>query len=182
MKEGDGTGGCGSSGGQVYARHMNFRRAEKYDCPGFTSGQGVRGIMYDYYFPKDRTHRHDWENVVVWTDWEMKTTMGASLSRHGCYLSSNKSYMHGLHKQVLYGEHLTTKAMKDPSLSRDKAENGYNYKHPLANWYQLGEDSKSFRETLNCAWNGGVRPRINDRNFAEAMNMAFDSACKEFGN
>lgn len=75
------TGDCeDTSKGQTYARAA-------------TQADGNVAIMYSWYMPKDQTvdevspgsHRHDFENVVVWLSGDMATVLGGAASGHGDY-------------------------------------------------------------------------------------------------
>lgn len=161
-------GNCGGSPGQVYARHKNYPNT------------GVRGIMYAYYFPKDQFsagssligHRHDWEEVIVWVPWDWTRPLGASMSGHGSYTTSTRSW-NGSHKQVLYANIFRNHAFSSTSLYKG------SYGHPIANWYQL---TREVRYTLNNAvWfdqKGKQRatPKIVDSVFHSKMDEAFRKA------
>lgn len=53
--------------------------------------------MYSWYMPKDQTiddvspgsHRHDFENVVIWLSSDMATVLGGAASGHGEYKITN---------------------------------------------------------------------------------------------
>lgn len=164
-------GKCGSSPGQVYARHKDYPE------------QRVHGIMYAYYFPKDQAtvtigHRHDWEEAVVWVSWDWKSPMGASMSAHGDYTASNEDW-NGSHYSVLYANaNVKTLFQGINHEFRTNREKDGSYNHPIANWYQL---SSAVRYTLNNAvWldeqgKNSATPKIVDSRFEEYMKKAFDA-------
>ena len=168
-------GQCGGSVGQVYARHKNFRKGKKR----------YRGIMYAYYFPKDQVfaggaspgHRHDWEEVIIFTTWNWKRALKAAMSAHGGYSVSSR-WWKGKHKKVLYANGNTIKGISH-EFRDNKGKPTGSYRHPMANWYQL---SKAVRYTLNnAAWldqKGKQRatPKIIDSQFSKKMNEAFRKA------
>lgn len=163
-------GQCSSSPGQVYARHKNYPNKK------------VRGIMYSYYFPKDQVfaggaspgHRHDWEETIIWVNWDWTRPLGASMSGHGEYTHS-KAHWCGSHKKVLYANGNTINGISHEF--RTTGGSGCSFEHPIANWYQL---SSAVRFTLNNArWldqKGKERatPKVNDKNFHSKMDQAFN--------
>ena len=173
-----------AKGNQVYARHMNFRKGKKR----------YRGIMYAYYFPKDQGsdggvgnffarvftggkkgigHRHDWEEVVVFTTWNWSRGLAAALSGHGEYKAYSGKNWHGHHKKTLYARKggVGTHEFLENSGAAD------GFRHPIANWYQL---SKAVRYTLNKANFGKASCKINDGNFEKKMKEAWRVANKKF--
>ncbi|CAN8064517.1 unnamed protein product [Agarophyton chilense] len=160
---------CSKNTGQVYARHKNYKEKK------------VHGIMYAYYFPKDQVfaggaspgHRHDWEEAIIWVNWDWTRPLGASMSGHGDYTHSSRNWC-GSHKKVLYANGNTINGISHEF--RDSGGDGCSHNHPIANWYQL---SKEVRYTLNKArWldqKGKQRatPKINDDNFGSKMDKAF---------
>lgn len=163
-------GQCESSPGQVYARHKNFPE------------KAVHGIMYAYYFPKDQVfagggpgHRHDWEEVVVWVNWDWTSPMGASMSGHGDYTTGSIDW-NGSHYSVLYANGNTIEGISHEFRTGVPNEGSYN--HPIANWYQL---SPAVRYTLNNAeWRdqqgkNSATPKIVDSTFDSKMQEAFDA-------
>lgn len=169
-------GHCGSSVGQVYARHWNWPEKK------------VHAIMYAYYFPKDQRyngctstfncgHRHDWEEVVIWVTWDWKRPFAATMSSHGNYHSDNKHWT-GSHYSVKYATCIF--GFCNHHFTSAKSGSGY-YQHPIANWYQL---SAATRYTLeNAKWNdekGDERatPKINNKKFFCKMYEACINAEK----
>lgn len=140
-------GHCRGTNGQVYSR-----MAEYYDhC----------AIMYSYYFPKDQPpnylgaaggHRHDWENIVVWTN---QCKVGSPIlkidySTHGKYRVNynpplwrgRDGYLvNGVHPKV--GYHATYDGFADHSLDWTN-DNGRN--QPLISWSRMPVPAKN---TLN---------------------------------
>ena len=79
------SGSCSTQGrGQTYVRSACWQ----------VSGRQICANMYAWYFPKDMFmtgnlpiagagHRHDWEDVIIWTD--NNSFAGAAYSQHGDY-------------------------------------------------------------------------------------------------
>lgn len=79
------SGSCSTQGrGQTYARSACWSVSDRQIC----------AHMYAWYFPKDMFmagnlpisgagHRHDWEDVIIWTD--NNSFAGAAYSQHGNY-------------------------------------------------------------------------------------------------
>lgn len=166
-------GHCRGTSGQVYSRMAEFH----HHC----------AIMYSWYFPKDQPpkflgigfgHRHDWENIVVWT-YECKVgspIFKIDYSTHGKYRldyappvwRGYKEYLvEGVHPKVSY--HATYSGFADHSLD-------YTYEmgrsQPLVSWskiplpakkalneYYFGDanvpfkDNGNFWSNLEKAWN-----------------------------
>ncbi|ONN71039.1 NPP1 family protein [Pseudomonas oryzihabitans] len=166
-------GNCRGTNGQVYSRMVEYHN----HC----------AIMYSWYFPKDQPpnylgigpgHRHDWENIVVWT-YDCKVgspVVKVDYSTHGKYRVNyappvwrgGQGYLvNGVHPKVTY--HATYSGFADHSLdyTQDMGRN-----QPLISWsrmplpaknalngYDFGaanvpfKDGGDFWSNLEKAWN-----------------------------
>ncbi|OGM45137.1 NPP1 domain protein [Aspergillus bombycis] len=148
---GSSTGGCrDQSKGQTYVRG------------GWHNGR--YGIMYAWYMPKDMpnsgvstgSHRHDWENVVVWVDNPAvanPTMLGGAASGHGKYKKTKSPQKEGTRPKVEYFTNFPTnhELQFTNTLGRDL---------PLIAWESLP---------------GAARKGLEDANFKDATVPFKDS-------
>ena len=151
-------GNCSSSNtGQAYARSQ---------CK-----DGFCGHMFVYYMPKDNGvpfpslgHRHDFEEIVVWTkDGEF---IGAAYSRHGDYSYHNNPHMSGGRVNPTYKIDGVTHSM-GAIANNDK---GKGTVWPVASWELM---TSKARQALNDSSNfsNGVFAARDD-NFIDKLNEA----------
>lgn len=140
-------GHCRGTNGQVYSRMAEYFK----HC----------AILYSWYFPKDQPpnylgaaggHRHDWEDIVVWTN-ECKVgspILKIDYSTHGKYQVNfnppvwrgHSGYLaQGVHPKVTY--HAAYKGFADHS---PDATNDMGRSQPLISWSRMPVPAKN---TLN---------------------------------
>ncbi len=158
LKEtGSESGGCNNTTkGQTYSRSQCWVK----------SGHELCAIMYAWYFPKDMFmlgswpisgagHRHDWENVIIWTD--NNSFAGASYSQHGGYEIRGKNDS----KNVFNSGRLVVEYNRNSgthSLQPSSKNNGVDY--PGISWSRLPTAAKN---TLNThGWGSAVFPLGNN--------------------
>ena len=153
------SGGCTHDGkGQTYSR------AKCWD----KSGREICALMYTWYFPKDMFmagsipianagHRHDWENVIIWTD--NNTFAGAGYSQHGDYeihgKNSSSNLISGKTLSVEYDRDSGTHAIQPTSASNGTIHLGVS-------WDRLPSAAKD--TLVNHGWGGAVFP-LKDSSF-----------------
>lgn len=141
--------------------------------------------MFALYFEKDQTvaggvfgtaaggHRHDWENVVVWTT-DGVITHG-SYSAHGDLFDAPVSELdtqNGRLKFVYHKEGVLTHAMRFASKG-EVAENEYGtfVTPPVVDWYTMtgdGVSNQELRQVLSThSYGSAVFPIKDDRFFSE---------------
>ena len=146
-----------SSTGQAYARSK---------CK-----DGFCGYMYVYYMPKDNGvpfpslgHRHDFEEVVVWT--KNGNIIGAAFSAHGDYRYHTNPHMSDGRVNVAYDIDGVTHSM---AKIKDSDKNKGTV-WPVATWNKMPSKAKqAFNDTSN--FSPSVFPARND-NFIDKLNEA----------
>ena len=151
-------GSCGSTTtGQAYARSQ---------CKG-----EFCGYMYVFYMPKDNGfpfasigHRHDFEEVVVWT--RNGQIIGAAYSEHGDYSYHTQPHMSGGRVNVAYDLNGFTHSMvKIKNSDRNKGTIW-----PVASWNQMTTKAK---QALNDGSNfTNAVFAAKDSNFIDKLNEA----------
>ena len=127
--------------------------------------------MYVFYMPKDNGvpiaslgHRHDFEEIVVWT--KGGNVIGASYSAHGDYIYDNSPYLSGGRVNAQYEINGVTHSMG--KISRNARGNGQVYAN--ASWNKLTNNAKqALNDTSNFPTS--VFPARND-NFSDKLNEA----------
>ncbi|KAH6876806.1 necrosis inducing protein-domain-containing protein [Thelonectria olida] len=149
---------------------------------------GICAIMYEYYFEKDQAlggtflggHRHDWENIVVFTKGD--TILRVAPSCHGKYDNARKEFPHtNLNPMIVYhkdwlGTHCFRFA-NDDDVSNPGNDFGEFYRSPLVgwdNWPDVG-----LRDKMLSTWNGGVGPKLDDE-FGDSLAAAAGDAVAGF--
>ena len=147
--------------GQVYARTKMV--------------QGVRAIMYSWYFPKDGVknrvggHRHDWEEVVLFFNQRAKI-IGAAASKHGDYRTGDVSEFESPRPTVSLfraGPLFATSELEFPTDGVTPSEK----QPPLIQWESM---TPAARKALNNADWGKANCAFNNNNFAEKLQEAYD--------
>ena len=179
-------GGLKPSGGLTSGcRSENFLELSnsyhRYACIE-SDGDQYCGHFYALYFLKDQIldgiqsgHRHDWENVAIWT--KNGTVTHGSYSAHGDLTTKAKADLdsQGEHiKFVYHKDGLLTHAMRF-SKTDELAENSYGeFVTPeIVSWYSMEGDSVSnsdLRYKLNTFDFGSANVPIKDSNFLTNLN------------
>ncbi|GLS25297.1 NPP1 family protein [Marinibactrum halimedae] len=151
-------GGCSSSpSGQAYARSA---------CVGEYCGH-----MFVYYMPKDNGvpfaffgHRHDFEEIVVWT--RNNDIIGAAYSAHGDYYYDENPYLSNGRVNASYGIDAFTHSMGAVA----RRDRGDGTVWPAASWELLTPRAK---QALNdpSNWSAG-NFAARDDNFKDKLNEA----------
>ena len=141
---------------------------------------GKCAIMYEYYFEKDHGaggHRHDWENVIVFTNGDKIEKVATSC--HGEYhvmwstSASWRTDATGYHPKVVYHKDgVFTHCIRMANKGDEAIENHYGqwFVGPLVGWE--GYPSTAIRTALMTKWEGGVRPKIADGEFEKYIRRA----------
>jgi len=141
---------------------------------------GYCAVMYEYYFEKDQSvggsfaggHRHDWENIVVFS--QGNSLVRVAPSCHGKYDSASNSFpASGLRPYLVYhkdggGTHCFRFANSD-DISHPENPFGYFYTSPLVGWNHW--PSVGLRDTMLNAWPDGVGPKL-DSEFSDSLRAA----------
>lgn len=155
-------GGCSSSPGQVYLRSRGY----------WTGTRNVCALMFSWYFPKDGNlfagHRHDWEDIVVWTTScsSSASVIAVLFSGHGSYKRYTDGYtFDGKQVRVKYSK---TSIFTNFELSRT---GHYGGQQPMISWWQM---SQAARNSLNTHSFGAANVPFKDSKFdAELLKAKF---------
>ena len=160
-------GGCTDSNrGQIYARSM---------CKS-----GYCGYMYVFYMPKDNGvpipstgHRHDFEEVVVWT--RNGQIIGAAYSRHGDYSYDTNPHLVNGRVNAAYRIDGVTHSM-GKIRNRDR---GRGKVWPVATWNRMTSkakqalnDTSNFPTSVFPARNDNFRAKLNEARIS-TVNVTF---------
>ncbi|MDW6001291.1 NPP1 family protein [Vibrio mangrovi] len=182
------TSGCRNSG------FLNLSNSyHRYACK--TSGSNrYCSHFYALYFLKDQIlngvesgHRHDWENVVIWTT-NGRVTHG-SYSAHGDLTTRPVSELdtNGKHiKFVYHKDGPLTHAIRFSKMG-EVAENPYGYfvTPDIVSWYTMYGDNVSnstLRQRLNDYDYGSANVPIKDSNFLNSLNEGKPNGYPTFSN
>jgi hypothetical protein len=149
---------------------------------------GYCAVMYEYYFEKDQAvmgsflggHRHDWENIVVFT--QGTSVIRVAPSCHGGYeRASNQFPLTGLRPNMVYhkdgvGTHCFRFA-NDDDLASPENPFGQFYSSPLIGWNNWPD--VSLRDKMLATWNGGIGPKLDDE-FGDKLREAAGDALPGF--
>jgi hypothetical protein len=141
---------------------------------------GYCAIMYEYYFEKDQAvmgsflggHRHDWENIVVFTQGDNVVRVAPSC--HGGYDGASNSFpADGPRPQLVYhkdgvGTHCFRFA-NDDDIANPENPTGSFHTAPLVGWDSW--PNVGLRDTMLNAWSGGVGPKL-DSEFTDSLRNA----------
>lgn len=165
---------CASQNGSIYCGHSYALYFEK-DHFKFCLGP----LPWDPCF--DGGHRHDWENVIVWTKDNVITH--ASVSQHGEFETKAKdelSYDEDGHVKVVYfhDEEVPLTGIGTHALKFAHYENAGNpydrFVTPtLASWYNLtgdGVDNATMRANLNIFNYGDANLPVKNSRFWRELN------------
>lgn len=149
---------------------------------------GYCAVMYEYYFEKDQAvggsflggHRHDWENIVVFSRGDSVVRVAPSC--HGRYDGvSNSFLMSDKHPLLVYHKDgLKTHCFRfanNGDVSRPENPFGVFYRSPLIGWDHW--PSVGLRDKMLSAWSGGVGPKLDDE-FGDSLKAAAGSALPGF--
>ncbi|KAK4186482.1 necrosis inducing protein-domain-containing protein [Podospora australis] len=146
---------------------------------------GWCAIMYEYYFEKDQAicgsflggHRHDWENVIVFTQGD--EVKRVSPSCHGKYEHpSDKPWIfENTHpKMVYHKDGAGTHCIRHAKDGDDNVENHKKewIKAALVGWegYPSTEMRDKVLDGKNWSSDGGIRPKLADKDFANNLKSA----------
>ncbi|KAL9570457.1 hypothetical protein ACKAV7_005388 [Fusarium commune] len=125
-------------------------------------------------------HRHDWENIVVFT--KADTILRVALSCHGKYHNARKEFPHtNLNPMIVYhkdglGTHCFRFA-NDDDVSNPGNSFGEFYRSPLVGWDNWPD--AGLRDRMLSTWNGGVGPKL-DGEFGDSLAAAAGDAVPGF--
>ncbi|KFA67859.1 hypothetical protein S40285_08779 [Stachybotrys chlorohalonatus IBT 40285] len=141
---------------------------------------GYCAIMYEYYFEKDQAvggsflagHRHDWENIVVFTRGDAVVRVAPSC--HGDYNDARNNFpTDGSRPQLVYHKdgastHCFRFANND-DIANPENPFGRFYTSPLISWDRW--PNVGLRNAMLQAWSGGVGPKL-DTEFGDSLRSA----------
>ncbi|KAF4124978.1 Necrosis inducing protein (NPP1) [Geosmithia morbida] len=154
----------------------------RLDCiaDGSTIPRLTRANRYEHYFEKDQAvlgsflggHRHEWENIVVFT--QAGSTVRVAPSCHGKYDgASNEFPVDGTSPQLVYHKDgVATHCFRfanDDDISNPANPTGSFFKAPLVGWDSWSDES--LRDTMLSNWSGGVGPKLDDE-FTDSLRAA----------
>ncbi|SHF00327.1 NPP1 family protein [Vibrio gazogenes] len=195
-RTGQQNGGLKPSGGLTSGcRDSNFLNLSntyhRYACKINGSDQYC-AHFYALYFLKDQIlngiqsgHRHDWENVVIWT--KNGTVTHGSYSAHGNLTTRSVSELdtNGKHiKFVYHKDGLLTHAFRF-SKTGEVAENPYGYfvTPDIVSWYTMYGDQVSndtLRNQLNRYDYGSANVPVKDGSFLSNLNRGKPDSYPQF--
>jgi hypothetical protein len=128
--------------------------------------------MYEYYFEKDQSvggsfaggHRHDWENIVVFT--KDNDIVRVAPSCHGKYGQAKNSDFRRNDRHPLMVYHKDGPAThcwrfaNDDDVAHPENPTGSFFRAPLVGWSNW--PSEDLKNAMLDAWNGGVGPKLDD--------------------
>ncbi|KAF5717924.1 hypothetical protein FMUND_5468 [Fusarium mundagurra] len=149
---------------------------------------GFCAIMYETYYEKDQAvggsflggHRHDWENIVVFTQGDNVVRVAPSC--HGKYDgASNEFPSDGSTPLLVYhkdgaGTHCYRFANDDDRANPENPTGSF-FKAPLVgwdNWPDVG-----LRDKMLQNWSGGVGPKLDDE-FGDSLKAAAGDGVQGF--
>lgn len=150
---------------------------------------GVCAIMYEYYFEKDQAnpasflsgHKHDWENVVVFTRGDDIIRVAASCHKgYGDQANEGFPLQDGKPLIVYHKDGTFTHCFRFANEDdRNGVENpfGVFYRSPLVGWNNW--PNTELRDKMLSTWSGGVGPKLDDE-FAEKLGQAADGQVPDF--
>ncbi|KAK3387787.1 necrosis inducing protein [Podospora didyma] len=150
---------------------------------------GWCAIMYEYYFEKDQTvwgsygtgHRHDWENVIVFT--KDNAVQRVAPSCHGKYDQASNTFRSdesGRPKIVYHQDGGLTHCFRHANEQDEQIEN-YTGKWFLGNLIGWNNwSSNDLRAKMLANWAGGVGPKLPDDKFAGSLRAAAGDAVAGF--
>lgn len=149
---------------------------------------GYCAVMYEYYFEKDQAvggsflggHRHDWENIVVFT--KGNDVIRVAPSCHGKYEHSTNNFpKSGKHPMMVYhkdgGATHCFRVANDDDIKRPENYSGKFYHSPLVGWDHW--PSQDLKNKMLSTWNGGVGPKLDDE-FTNSLKNAAGNALPGF--
>ncbi|KAF4974555.1 hypothetical protein FZEAL_8555 [Fusarium zealandicum] len=142
---------------------------------------GKCAIMYEYYFEKDQNangiygggHRHDWENVVVFTEGDK--IIRVAPSAHDGYVASNEFPTDGNSPLIVYHKdgikNHCFRFANDADIGGVENFSGSFYRSPVIGWNHWPE---GLRETLLKNFGGDdiPKPKLSDDKFGEFLAKA----------
>lgn len=143
----------------------------------------IHGYRYDYYFEKDQVglgpggggHRHDWENVVVFSRENSDEIIWVAPSAHSGYATGNGVILdQGTHPLIVYHKdgpstHCFRIANGDDQ-SNPENFSGSFYRSPLVGWDNW--PNTGLRDQLSVEHWGGATPKVADGRFEGALQKA----------
>lgn len=117
-------------------------------------------------------HKHDWENIVVFTQGD--TVVRVAPSCHGGYDGASNSFpLSGSNPQLVYhkdgaGTHCFRFA-NDDDIANPENSFGVFYRSPVVGWDSW--PSTDLRDSMLSAWSGGVGPKLDDE-FTDSLTAA----------
>ncbi|KAH7305799.1 secreted protein [Stachybotrys elegans] len=141
---------------------------------------GYCAVMYEYYFEKDQAvrgsflggHRHDWENIVVFSQGNSIIRVAASC--HGGYGDASNSFpASGTRPYLVYHKDgISTHCFRfanGDDIAGPENHFGQFYTSPLISWDRW--PSVDLRNRMLAAWSGGVGPKL-DGEFGDNLRNA----------
>lgn len=145
-------------------------------------------FMYEYHFEKDQAvggsfaggHRHDWENIVVFS--KGNNVVRVAPSCHAKYNGASNSFpLNDHHPLLVYhkdgGETRCFRFANSNDIAHPENPFGVFYRSPLVGWNNW--PSFGLRNKMLNAWKGGVGPKLDDE-FGESLRAAAGNALPGF--
>lgn len=127
--------------------------------------------MYSWYMPKDQTiddvspgsHRHDFENVVIWLSSDITTVLGGAASGHGEYKITNGAVPGGDSATV---EYFATFPTNHELQFTETVGNTY----PVSDWDAMPDAAKSALQDTDF---GDASPPFKVSNCSHSVFLCF---------
>lgn len=141
---------------------------------------GICAVMYEYYEEKDQSvggsflggHRHDWENIVVFTKGDDVVRVAPSC--HGKYKNARNDFpKRDKHPMMVYhkdgaGTHCFRFANDDDIAHPENPTSDF-IRAPLISWDKW--PSEELKNKMLDNWKGGVGPKLDDE-FTDSLRAA----------
>lgn len=141
---------------------------------------GYCAVMYEYYFEKDQSvggsfaggHRHDWENIVVFS--KGRDVVRVAPSCHGKYNGASNNFpRNDRHPLMVYhkdgGSTHCFRIANDGDIRQPENHFGYFYRSPLVGWNNW--PNNNLRQKMLDTWKGGIGPKLDDE-FGDSLKAA----------
>lgn len=127
--------------------------------------------MYSWYMPKDQTiddvspgsHRHDFENVVIWLSGDLTTVLGGAASGHGDYKKTNGALPGGDSATVEYFASF-------PTNHELQFTQTVGNTYPISDWDAMPEAAKSALQNTDF---GDASPPFKVSNCSLSVFLCF---------
>lgn len=183
INEGDDATGTESGDCRDLAHLENSNAYSRSRC-----NNGICAVMYEYYFEKDQVqritmlwgHKHEWENVVVFSRQDSDEIIHVAPSGHGKYMSGdNPLFKDNTHPYIVYHKHGPSahvfRIAAQSDIDGPENHSDSFYRSPLVGWDNWPEGRRDQLMTHEWGSNKGggkIMPKIRDEDFGDFLQKA----------